>query len=219
MDLTLLAPDPILLLFAVFLDGLFGDPVFAWHPIRLMGGTLSIFERMLRRLGLDGYAGGCMLMLLLSAFWIGLICGLAMVLSHFQYDIGWIFQAYIIFSMIALKDLCRHGMAIDRAADPGWRAKGGFDARWPGYREDGCRGLPASGYGELERERGGRVCFAHLLVRGSGTSGDRILQGGEHHGLHGGIQDTAIPLLRLVRRPDGRRAQLRPGKIDLPVGW
>ena len=51
MDLTLLAPDPILLLFAVFLDGLFGDPVFAWHPIRLMGGTLSIFERMLRRLG------------------------------------------------------------------------------------------------------------------------------------------------------------------------
>lgn len=118
MDLTPLSPDPILLLFAVFLDGLFGDPVFAWHPIRLMGGTLTIFERMLRRLGLDGYAGGCMLMLLLSAFWIGLICGLAMVLSHFQYDIGWIFQAYIIFSMIALKDLCRHGLAIDRAADP-----------------------------------------------------------------------------------------------------
>lgn len=118
MDLTILAPDPYLLLFAVFLDGLFGDPVFALHPIRLMGAMLSIFERMLRRMGLDGYAGGCILMMLLSAFWLGIVCGLAMILNHAQYDVGWIFQAYIIFSMIALKDLCGHGMAIDRAVDP-----------------------------------------------------------------------------------------------------
>ena len=115
MDLTILAPDPYLLLFAVFLDGLFGDPVFAWHPIRLMGATLSICERMLRGFRLDGYAGGCLLMLLLSAMWIGIVCGSAMVLYYVQYDVGWIFQAYIIYSMIALKDLCRHGMAIDRA--------------------------------------------------------------------------------------------------------
>ena len=118
MDLTLFAPDPFLLLFAVFLDGLFGDPVYAWHPIRLIGATLSLIERMLRRLRLDGRVGGCILLLLLSTFWLGVLCGLTMVLSGVQYEVGWIFQAYIIFSMIALKDLCKHGMAIDRAVDP-----------------------------------------------------------------------------------------------------
>ncbi len=118
MDLTLFAPDPFLILFAVVLDGLFGDPVYAWHPIRLIGATLSLIERMLRRLRLDGRVGGCILLLLLSTFWLGVLCGLTMVLSRVQYEVGWIFQAYIIFSMIALKDLCRHGLAIDRAADP-----------------------------------------------------------------------------------------------------
>ena len=118
MDLILFAPDPFLILFAVVLDGLFGDPVYAWHPIRLIGATLSLIERMLRRLRLDGRVGGCILLLLLSTFWLGVLCGLTMVLSRVQYEVGWIFQAYIIFSMIALKDLCRHGLAIDRAADP-----------------------------------------------------------------------------------------------------
>ena len=117
MDVTLLAPDPFLLLSAVILDALFGDPVYACHPIRLIGGTLSIFERVLRRLGLDGYAGGCTLALLLSTFWLVIICGLAMVLNHVHPAVGPVFQLYIIYSMIALKDLCKHGMAIDRADD------------------------------------------------------------------------------------------------------
>ncbi len=118
MDLTLLDPDPILLIGAVLLDGLFGDPVYACHPIRLIGGTLSVFERFLRRLRLDGYAGGCLLMLALSAFWMGAVCGLAIVLNHVHSSVGWVFQLYIIYSMIALKDLCKHGLAIDRAANP-----------------------------------------------------------------------------------------------------
>ena len=117
MDVTLLAPDPFLLLSAVILDALFGDPVYACHPIRLIGGTLSIFERVLRRLGLDGYAGGCTLALLLSTFWLVIICGLAMVLNHVHPAVGTVFRLYIIYSMVALKDLCKHGMAIDRADD------------------------------------------------------------------------------------------------------
>ena len=117
MDLTTLAADPRLLLCAVVLDGLFGDPVYAWHPIRLMGATLSFFERMLRRLRLDGYAGGCILFLVLAAFWLGLVCVLAAALHGLQTEIGWLFQAFALFSMVALKDLCKHGAAIDRAAD------------------------------------------------------------------------------------------------------
>ena len=117
MDLTTLAADPRLLLCAVILDGLFGDPVYAWHPVRLMGATLSFFERMLRRLRLNGYAGGCILFLVLAVFWVGIVCVLAMLLHDLQTEIGWLFQAFVLFSMIALKDLCNHGLAIDRAAD------------------------------------------------------------------------------------------------------
>lgn len=117
MDITILEPDPVLLLCAVVLDGLFGDPVYALHPIRLMGATLSFFERLLRGLRLDGYAGGCFLFLLLAAFWVGVICALACVLHYVQSEVGWIFQVFVLYSMLALKDLCKHGLAIDRAAD------------------------------------------------------------------------------------------------------
>ena len=48
MDLMILKPDPFLLLCAVILDGLFGDPIYALHPIRLMGATLSFLEPMER---------------------------------------------------------------------------------------------------------------------------------------------------------------------------
>ena len=117
MDITILRPDPVLLLCAVVLDGLFGDPVYALHPIRLMGATLSFFERLLRGLRLDGYAGGCLLFFLLSAFWVGVVCALVFVLYYVQSEVGWIFQVFILYSMLALKDLCKHGLAIDRATD------------------------------------------------------------------------------------------------------
>ncbi len=115
MDLTVLAPDPVLLLCAVVLDGLLGDPVYRWHPVRLMGHSLTGVERGLRRAGLDGYAGGCMLFLVLSGFWVGAIVALAHFLNGVHPALNWIYQAFVIYSMVALRDLCRHGLAIERA--------------------------------------------------------------------------------------------------------
>ena len=51
MDLTILQPRAELLLAAVALDVILGDPVYRLHPIRIMGATLSWFERRLRALG------------------------------------------------------------------------------------------------------------------------------------------------------------------------
>lgn len=117
MDLTVLAPDPVLLLCAVVLDGILGDPVYRWHPVRLMGHTLTGVERMLRRTGLDGYAGGCMLFLVLAAFWVGVSAVLALGLLDLHPALNGIYQVFVIYSMVALRDLCRHGLAIDRAGD------------------------------------------------------------------------------------------------------
>ncbi len=117
VDLTVLAPDPVLLLCAVVLDGLLGDPVYRWHPVRLMGHTLTGVERLLRRAGLDGYAGGCALFLVLSGFWVVVSAALALILHGLHPALNWIYQVFVIYSMVALRDLCRHGMAIDRAGD------------------------------------------------------------------------------------------------------
>ena len=117
MDLTILAPDLLLLVCAVVCDGLVGDPVYALHPIRLVGATLSFFARVLRGLRLDGYVGGCVLFCVLAAFWVGLVSALAIALYRVHAEIGWLFHAFVLYSLIALKDLCKHGLAIDRAAD------------------------------------------------------------------------------------------------------
>ncbi len=117
MDLTVLAPDPVLLFCAVVLDGVLGDPVYRWHPVRLMGVTLSWVERLLRRINLSGYVGGCMLFLVLAGFWVGVSTALALVFHGLQAELNWFYQVFVIYSMVALKDLCRHGLAIDRAGD------------------------------------------------------------------------------------------------------
>lgn len=117
VDLTLLAPDPVLLLCAVVLDGILGDPVYRWHPVRLMGHMLTGVERMLRRIGLEGYAGGCLLFLVLSLCWAGVSAALALFLHGLHPALNWIYQVFVIYSMVALRDLCRHGLAIDRAGD------------------------------------------------------------------------------------------------------
>ncbi len=117
MDLTVLAPDPVLIICAVVLDGILGDPVYRWHPVRLMGHTLTVLERVLRRIGLDGYAGGCMLFLVLSVFWVGVSAALALGLHDQHPALNGIYQIFVIYSMVALRDLCRHGLAIDRAGD------------------------------------------------------------------------------------------------------
>ncbi|MDD9947910.1 MAG: adenosylcobinamide-phosphate synthase CbiB [candidate division Zixibacteria bacterium] len=116
-ELTALAPDPLLLLCAVVLDGILGDPVYRWHPVRLMGLTLTGIERVLRRTGLDGYAGGCVLFLALSAFWVGVSAAPALWLNGQHPVLNGVYQVFLIYSMVALRDLCRHGMAIDRAGD------------------------------------------------------------------------------------------------------
>ena len=55
------------------------------------------------------------------AFWRrfgwGLIGALAIALHRVHAEIGWLFHAFVLYSLIALKDLCKHGLAIDRAAD------------------------------------------------------------------------------------------------------
>ena len=63
-----LPPAAYLLLGILILDVMFGDPVYALHPIRLIGQSCEKLENLLRSLKLSGYLGGIMLTLLLVAW-------------------------------------------------------------------------------------------------------------------------------------------------------
>ena len=112
----LLTPQPWLLAAGVALDLAFGDPVYSAHPVRLIGWTMTKFESALRRVGLDGYGGGIALFLLLSLVWVG---GLAATIHLVNRRFATILHVFLVYSLLALRDLLKHGYAVERAAARG----------------------------------------------------------------------------------------------------
>ena len=110
-----LGPDAILLLASFALDLVVGDPVYRWHPIRLMGRTISGFERWLRRTGADGRAGGCGLVAVLGVSWTAAVALLVAALYALHPTLGMSAHALALYSLLALGDLIKHGDAVDEA--------------------------------------------------------------------------------------------------------
>ena len=119
MDLSPLLPRADLLAAAAVLDAVLGDPTYRWHPVRLMGASLTWFERGLRAAGADGRAGGCLLFALLGALWVGGVAAglLAAARLHPAAAAGAHF--FLLYSLLALGDLLAHGRAVERAAAAG----------------------------------------------------------------------------------------------------
>jgi adenosylcobinamide-phosphate synthase len=119
VDLDILKPNAWFLGAAVLLDFAVGDPVYAAHPVRLMGHTLTWFEKRLRAAGADGYAGGVALFLLLAIVWIGGVCGLALAVERVSHVASIVVHVFFVYSFLALHDLFRHVWAVERAARRG----------------------------------------------------------------------------------------------------
>jgi adenosylcobinamide-phosphate synthase len=117
--LDILRPSAPLLAAAVLLDLLLGDPVYPAHPARLIGWTLTQFEKLLRSLKLDGYAGGVLLFLLLATVWCGGTAALIYALARWNRWIALAAQVFLIYSLVALRDLLQHGWAVEQAVRQG----------------------------------------------------------------------------------------------------
>jgi adenosylcobinamide-phosphate synthase len=113
------APDAFALAAALALDLALGDPVYRAHPVRLMGATLSLVERMLRRAGADGHVGGVLLLLVLAAVWIPATTGAVIGAAAAGHAVGWAIHVFIVYSLIALGDLLRHVWRVERALGAG----------------------------------------------------------------------------------------------------
>jgi adenosylcobinamide-phosphate synthase len=114
--------EPRFLLWAAIglgLDALIGDPVFRLHPIRLLGNLLSAFERLLFRVGANGYLGGVSLFLLLVVTVVpccgALLVGAAAV-HPWAVDLA---AGLILWACFAMRDLIVHGERVARAVARG----------------------------------------------------------------------------------------------------
>ncbi len=103
---------------ALFIDFLFGDPVFAFHPVRLTGTLITITENIPRTVKLPEKIAGT-----IGTFsTLVITCGLFLILrrSLSPYPVaGKILSIVTIYFTIALKDLTIHGLRVKKALTSG----------------------------------------------------------------------------------------------------
>ncbi len=119
MELGALGPHAGILAFAVLLDLAIGDPQYRWHPIRLMGASVAFIERCLRALKLDGYGGGIALGLSVTLLWCGATGLLVMAMQRLSPWLAMALHAFLVYSLLALRNLLDHAWAVEKAARAG----------------------------------------------------------------------------------------------------
>ena len=215
---ALLLAHPLALAVAVLADLVAGDPVYRCHPVRLMGSTLTALEKGLRRIGSDGYGGGVVLFILLAVIWTVGLSAFTVAAGLVASWLGWLVHAFVLYSLLALGDLLRHVWRVERALIrddlPAARtAIGHLVGR--DTSTHGCRRLPPRRHRESERKPDGRIHEPCVLVRGCRATRTRPLQGRQHDGFDGGLQDAALSPVRLVRCAARRCDELRAGAADM----
>ena len=119
MELSGIAPRADLLAAAIALDLLCGDPVYRWHPVRLIGRLLTWTEARLRSVGADGRLGGCALFVILATAGCGTVVAILSALCQLHVGLGLLGHLFVLYSSLALGDLLKHGSQVDSAAEGG----------------------------------------------------------------------------------------------------
>lgn len=119
MELSGIAPRADLLAAAIALDIVCGDPVYGWHPVRLIGRLLTWTETRLRSLGADGRFGGCALFAILAMAGVATAVGILIALHELHVSLGILGHLFVLYSGLALGDLLKHGSQVDSAAERG----------------------------------------------------------------------------------------------------
>lgn len=117
--LPALWPNAALLALGVVADIALGDPVYAWHPVRLIGGTLTWMEGRLREAGLDGYGGGILLFAGLTGVSLGVLMLVLFAAQSASVALAWLIHLFLLYSLLALGDLLQHVWRIEAAVCAG----------------------------------------------------------------------------------------------------
>jgi adenosylcobinamide-phosphate synthase len=117
--IDLLGPHPLALAVAVTADLAIGDPVYCWHPVRLIGHALRRIESVLRSIGADGYGGGIALFAALALVALGVVTGAMLLSLALSVWVAWILHVFLLYSLLALGDLVHHVWRVERALTAG----------------------------------------------------------------------------------------------------
>ena len=115
-DLVELLTHPALMLLIILgLDLIFGDPVYRFHPVRIIGSLISWHEAGLRHSGLNGKFGGVLLSILLILSTLIFSIGIFKLLEHFHWSLSWVWFVFLGWSFLALGDLLKHAREVANA--------------------------------------------------------------------------------------------------------
>ena len=109
----------VILISALVLDLILGDPPLLFHPVRLIGTTISGAERIFLRLGWSGLIGGTVLTSGTIAVSLGLYLALRIFLGRLHPVIASVLDLYLAYSFLALKDLLDHATPVAQALTRG----------------------------------------------------------------------------------------------------
>lgn len=107
----------LLLLAAFVLDLLLGDPRYLLHPVRIIGHTISLMEKVLRSLRCSGILGGGLLAAAVLAIVVLSYWGLRHLLGLLHTRVAIVFDLFMVYSCIALRDLLKHAKPIAEALE------------------------------------------------------------------------------------------------------
>lgn len=116
---SLWSPSAALLIVGVAIDLAVGDPIYAWHPVRLVGAMLTGIERRLRDAGLDGYGGGVLLFVVLATTSLGAVTMVLLAANVASVLSVWLVHVFLLYSLLALGDLLHHVWRIEAAVRAG----------------------------------------------------------------------------------------------------
>jgi adenosylcobinamide-phosphate synthase len=109
----------VILISSLVLDLIFGDPPFLFHPVRLIGATISGAERIFLRLGWSGLIGGTVLTSGTIAVSLGLYLAVRIFLGRLHPFLTSVLDLYLACSFLALKDLLEHATPVAQALTRG----------------------------------------------------------------------------------------------------
>jgi adenosylcobinamide-phosphate synthase len=116
---SLWSPSAALLIAGVVIDLAVGDPIYAWHPVRLVGAMLIGVERRLRDVGFDGYGGGVLLFGVLAMASLGAVAMVLLAANAASAPLVWLVHVFLLYSLLALGDLLHHVWRIEAAVRAG----------------------------------------------------------------------------------------------------
>jgi adenosylcobinamide-phosphate synthase len=104
-----------ILIAALMLDLILGDPPFPFHPVRLIGSTITGLERLFLKLGWSGLIGGALLASTTITIFLGLYLAVRSFLARLHPFLASVLDLYLAYSSLALKDLLKHATPVAQA--------------------------------------------------------------------------------------------------------